>query len=212
MQPDPEMRFMACNYVRNTPSDSQPLKEISDAKEIDAEMSLEANTQRVAQPLAKRSDAKTERVSQPFDCDRHVVEYDHFQWTEILKDAATTPCDHQSMLSSQMISLQQDTHCSVYWSTWQYPCGRWKTYDDDNAVFLLLEFSAGIVKPWTKHVLKLVDNNSRTYVLLQKEEAEKIYDDPTHWHQSSRMHRNEHTIVMRKADNKIKQSEWYNKN
>ena len=155
---------------------------------------------------------KKQRVSQPLDFVGHVPVYEHFHWIELSKDASTSPCDLRSMLSSQMISLQLDTHCSVYWSTWHYPCGRWKTYDDDNAVFLLLEFSAGNARAWTKHVLKLVDNNSRTYVLLQKEEAEKIYDDPTHWHQSSRMHRNPQTIVMRKADNKITQSEWRNKN
>ena len=55
--------------------------------EPDAEMRSNANTPCDSQPLDMRSDANTERVSQPFDCVGHVVEYEHFQWIVILKDA-----------------------------------------------------------------------------------------------------------------------------
>ena len=117
------------------------------------------------------SDASTERVSQPFDCVGHVPEYEHFHWIQLLKDAPTSPCDLQAMLSSQMISLQQGTRRSVYWSTWHYPCGIWKSYNHDNGKFLVLEFSSGNVLPWKNHVLKLTDE--KDYVLLQKDEAQK---------------------------------------
>ena len=131
--------------------------------------------------------------------------YEHFHWIQLSKDASTSPCDLKAMLSLQMISLQHGTHRSVYWGTWHYPCGIWKSINDDNGKFLVLEFSAGHGLPWKKHVFKLNDEND--YVLLQKKEAEKIYDDPTLFHQSSTMHWNEQTIAMRKVDSKITQSE-----